>query len=190
MSRIPLNRLLGLFEKTCGRKRHDLVGPYLFFDRCRHRSHSFKYQSAEHNGCCRHSCAPMWAASLTPQPAAPSTGAPGTKGTSASAQLIRLRPFLVRDPQINNIEALRFLVPSDWHVKGGILWRHDRAILATAVLRVASPNGSEELNFLPLEQFAQSNPGWGFGIGSNYLGSELQPVMDPKTFVSRQLRTQ
>jgi hypothetical protein len=94
--------------------------------------------------------APMWAASSTPQPAAPSTGAPGTKGTSASAHLIRLRPFLVRDPQINNIEALRFLVPSDWHVKGGILWRHDRAILATAVLRVASPNGSEELNFLPI----------------------------------------
>jgi hypothetical protein len=104
---------------------------------------------------------------------------------SGSAQGIRLQPYVVRDPQINNLEALRFLIPADWRVTGGILWRHDRAILATAVLRVSNPKGSEEFNFLPLEQFAQSNPGWGFGIGSNYLGSELQPAMDPQTFVSR-----
>lgn len=99
--------------------------------------------------------------------------------------MIRLRPFSVRDPQLNNMEALRLLVPADWRVEGGILWRHDRAILATAVLRIFNPNGSEELNLLPIEQFAQSNPGYGFGIGANYLGSELQPAMDPQTFVSR-----
>ena len=53
------------------------------------------------------------------------------------------------------------------------------------MLRIFNPNGSEELNLLPIEQFAQANPGYGFGIGSNYLGSELQPAMDPQTFVSR-----
>jgi hypothetical protein len=119
------------------------------------------------------------------EPPAQSAASAPHAGGSASAGMIRLRPFSVRDPQLNNMEALRLLVPADWRVDGGILWRHDRAILATAVLRIFNPQGSEELNLLPVEQFAQSNPGYGFGIGSNYLGSELQPAMDPQTFVSR-----
>jgi PDZ domain len=131
------------------------------------------------------SAAPGSAARVPSQaPAAPQPSA-ASAPRRGSAEVIRLQPYAVRDPQINNLEALRFLIPADWRVKGGILWRHDRAILATAVLRVSNPNSSEEFNFLPLEQFAQANPGGGFGIGSNYLGSELQPVMDPKTFVSR-----
>jgi hypothetical protein len=119
------------------------------------------------------------------EPPAQFAAAAPQPGGSASAGMIRLRPFSVRDPQLNNMEALRLLVPADWRVEGGILWRHDRAILATAVLRIFNPNGSEELNLLPIEQFAQSNPGYGFGIGANYLGSELQPAMYPQTFVSR-----
>ena len=120
----------------------------------------------------------------TQSPAQSASPALPAKG-SASAGMIRFRPFSVRDPQLNNMEALRLLVPADWRVEGGILWRHDRAILATAVLRIFNRNGSEELNLLPIEQFAQSNPGYGFSIGSNYLGSELQPAMDPHTFVAR-----
>ena len=119
------------------------------------------------------------------QPPAQSAGTAPPAGGSVSAGMIRFRPFSVRDPQLNNMEALRLLVPAEWRVDGGILWRHDRAILATAVLRIFNPNGSDELNLLPIEQFAQANPGYGFGIGSNYLGSELQPAMDPQTFVSR-----
>ena len=119
------------------------------------------------------------------EPPAKPAGTALPAGGSASTGIIRFRPFSVRDPQLNNREALRMLVPADWRVEGGILWRHDRAILATAVLRIFNPNGSEELNLLPIEQFAQANPGYGFGIGSNYLGSELQPAMDPQTFVSR-----
>jgi hypothetical protein len=111
--------------------------------------------------------------------------APAGSESGKPAGVVRLRPFVVRDPQLNNMEALSLLVPADWRVQGGVLWRHDRAILATAVLKVSNPNGADELNFLPIEQFAQSNPGWGFGIGSNYLGSELQPAMDPKTFVTQ-----
>lgn len=119
------------------------------------------------------------------EPPAKPAGTALPAGGSASTGIIRFRPFSVRDPQLNNMEALRLLVPADWRVDGGILWRHDRAILATAVLRIFNPNGAEELNLLPVEQFAQSNPGYGFGIGSNYLGSELQPAMDPQTFVAR-----
>jgi hypothetical protein len=69
-----------------------------------------------------------------------------------------LRPFVVRDAQLNNVEALRLLVPTDWRAQGGVVWRHDRSILASAVLRFTSPSG-EELNLLPIEPFAQSNPG-------------------------------
>ena len=119
------------------------------------------------------------------KPPAQTAGAAPPSGGSAAAGMIRFRPFSVRDPQLNNLEALRLLVPAAWRVEGGIVWRHDRAILATAVLRIFNPKGAEEVNLLPIEQFAQSNPGYGFGIGSNYLGSELQPAMDPQTFVSR-----
>ena len=90
----------------------------------------------------------------TQPPAQPSSPAPLTQG-SAPASMIRFRPFSIRDPQLNNMEALRLLVPAEWRVEGGIVWRHDRAILATAVLRIFNPTGSEELNFLPIEQFAQ-----------------------------------
>src|SRR5262245_42915989 len=119
------------------------------------------------------------------QPRAQSADPAPSAGGSTSTGMIRFRPFSIRDPQLNNMEALRLLVPADWRVEGGVVWRHDRAILATAVLRIFNFNGSEELNLLPIEQFAQSNPGYGFGIGSNYLGSELQPAMDPQTFVAR-----
>jgi hypothetical protein len=115
----------------------------------------------------------------------PSTKATETAGSPGLGKIIRFRPFAVRDPQINNVEALRLLVPEDWGVQGGVLWRHDRAILATAVLSVHNMKSSDAVNFLPLEQFAQAKPGWGFGIGSIYLGSELQPAMDPQTFVAR-----
>jgi hypothetical protein len=115
----------------------------------------------------------------------PSAKATETAGSPGLAKIIRFRPFSVRDSQINNVEALRLLVPEDWDVQGGVLWRHDRAILATAVLGVHNTKSSEAINFLPLEQFAQAKPGWGFGIGSIYLGSELQPAMDPQTFVAR-----
>jgi PDZ domain len=121
-----------------------------------------------------------------PKPAPdPLAKATETAGSPGSAKIIRFRPFAIRDPQINNLEVLRLLVPEDWQVQGGVLWRHDRAILATAVLRVYNPKSSEAVHFLPIEQFAQANPGWGFGIGSIYLGSELQPAMDPQTFVAR-----
>jgi hypothetical protein len=113
-----------------------------------------------------------------PAPPAPAP-APG-----AAVGVIRLRPLVVRDAQLNNVEALRLLVPTDWRAQGGIVWRHDRSILATAVLKFTGPGG-EELNFLPIEPFAQSNPGYGFGVGANYLGNELQPAMDPRTFVTR-----
>jgi len=125
--------------------------------------------------------APRAPAPTQAQPASPTRPA----GGSPSAGMVRFRPFSVRDSQLNNMEAVRLLVPTDWRVQGGIHWRHDRAILATAVLRIFNPNASEELNLLPIEQFAQSNPGYGFGIGSIYLGSELQPAMDPQTFVAR-----
>lgn len=131
--------------------------------------------------------APMVPATRPAQKPAPEPSAKTieTARSPGSAKIIRFRPFAVRDPQINNVEAFRLLVPEDWGVQGGVLWRHDRAILATAVLRVHDPKSFEAVHFLPLEQFAQGNPGWGFGIGSIYLGSELQPAMDPQTFVAR-----
>ena len=69
---------------------------------------------------------PRAAQSATPptpkrEPPAQSASSPPPTGGSASTGMIRFRPFSVRDPQLNNMEALRLLVPADWRVEGGIL---------------------------------------------------------------------
>jgi hypothetical protein len=53
------------------------------------------------------------------EPPAKPAGTALPAGGSASTGIIRFRPFSVRDPQLNNREALRLLVPADWRVEGG-----------------------------------------------------------------------
>jgi predicted metalloprotease with PDZ domain len=51
------------------------------------------------------------------EPPAKAAGGGVRTGGPASGEMIRLRPFSVRDPQLNNMEALRLLVPADWRVQ-------------------------------------------------------------------------
>ena len=91
----------------------------------------------------------------------------------------------VKDPGINNIEAVSFLVPSGWKVEGGIKWFPDYSILANLLMRISDPKTGAVIEFLPVQNFTwltqmvvQMQP------GTNYLGNILwQPVTDVPRFI-------
>jgi hypothetical protein len=105
----------------------------------------------------------------------------------AQAGAVRLRTVAIHDPGINNIEAVRLLVPTDWKVEGGIRWMHDRVNLATLVLRISSPDGMAALEFFPFTAHVWQDGGIPyFNVGMNYLGSIVTPVIaDPAVYVQR-----
>lgn len=100
---------------------------------------------------------------------------------------VRLRTVAIHDPGINNIEAVRLLVPADWKVEGGVRWMHDRVNLATLVLRVSSPDGMAALEFFPFTAYVWQDGGIPyFNAGMNYLGSIVTPVIaDPAVYIQR-----
>jgi hypothetical protein len=100
---------------------------------------------------------------------------------------LRLRMQPVLDPMVNNEEAFRMLVPKDWRVEGGIVWRPEISTLAYLQMRLSDPQGSSALEFFPTLPFTWSARGYlGFPPGSLYLGSYVVQPLDPENFV-RQL---
>jgi hypothetical protein len=110
----------------------------------------------------------------------------------AQAGAVRLRTVAIHDPSVNNIEAVRLLVPADWKVEGGVRWMHDRVNLATLVLRVSSPDGMAALEFLPLTAHVWQDGGIPyFNPGMNYLGSIVTPLItDPADYIKRVVLSQ
>ncbi|HBA85177.1 MAG TPA: hypothetical protein DCZ95_13900 [Verrucomicrobia bacterium] len=106
---------------------------------------------------------------------------------SFAAEPMKFKPLVVHDPMVNNIEAFRMLVPADWTAQGGIVWRADNVIPATASMTIASPNGLAVLSLFPGQNFTWMEGGYGlFGIGDNYLGNIVMPPMaDAAEFTSR-----
>ena len=47
------------------------------------------------------------------------------------------------------------LVPKDWRVEGGIVWRPEISNLAYLQLRLSDPQGSSALEFFPTLPFTQ-----------------------------------
>jgi hypothetical protein len=110
----------------------------------------------------------------------PTQAAPSSVGASNSppAGGIRLRPYIVQDPQLG-VEAFRLLVPSDWKVEGGIVWRSNPTRPATVSLRVYNPAGVEEIGVVPDIPcvWSPTLASFGFRPGSMYLGNEVRPPM-------------
>lgn len=107
-------------------------------------------------------------------------------GTSLASQTpaLRLRLQPVIDPMVNNEVAFRMLVPKDWRVEGGIVWRPEISTLAYLQLRLSDPQGSSALEFFPTLPFTWNVQGYpGFPPGSLYLGSYVVQPLDPENFV-------
>jgi len=59
----------------------------------------------------------------------------------------------VKDPGINNIEAVSFLIPAGWKVEGGIKWFPEYSILANLLMRISDPQTGGAIEFLPVQNF-------------------------------------
>lgn len=91
----------------------------------------------------------------------------------------------VKDPGINNIEAVSFLIPSGWKAEGGVQWFPDYSILANLLMRISDPQTGAAIEFLPIQNFT-----WLTQMvvpmqpGTNYLGNILwQPITDVPQFI-------
>ena len=98
---------------------------------------------------------------------------------------LRFRRVSVKDPAINNIEAVSFLAPVGWKVEGGVQWFHDYSILANLLMRVSDPQSGAAIEFLPMQNFTHlDQPVMPMQRGQNYMGSVVwEPVSDVPTFV-------
>ena len=95
---------------------------------------------------------------------------------SQTAGGMRLKRFIVKDPQLG-VEAFRFLMPADWKVDGGVIWRANPSRPATVSIRIYNPRGPEEIGAVPDIPcvWAATLPALGFPQGSFYLGNEVRP---------------
>jgi len=102
-----------------------------------------------------------------------------------SSRVLKFTRLSVKDPGINNIEAISFLIPSGWKAEGGVQWFPDYSILANLLMRISDPQSGAAIEFLPLQNFT-----WLTQMvvpmqpGTNYLGNILwQPVADVSQFI-------
>jgi hypothetical protein len=102
-----------------------------------------------------------------------------------SAPAMRFTRIAVRDPGINNIEALSILVPVGWTTEGGVQWFPDYSILANLLLRIGDPESGAVIEFLPVQNFTWlTQMAVPMTPGTNYLGNILwQPIGDIPRFI-------
>src|SRR5262245_18690500 len=101
-------------------------------------------------------------------------------GATAWGAEQRFTKLSVKDPGINNIEAVNFLIPSGWKTKGGVEWFPNDSILASLLMTVTDPQSGAELEFLKTENFSWlDNPVVPMQPGTNYMGNIVcQPIDD------------
>ena len=123
-----------------------------------------------------------------PNPLEREAAKPGSKPlatSTASGPGLRFTRLSVKDPGINNIEAVSFLIPAGWKAEGGVQWFPDFSVLANLLMKVTDSQTGATIEFLPIQNFTwltqmvvPMNP------GTNYLGNMLyQPVTDLAQFV-------
>ena len=110
---------------------------------------------------------------------------------AAVAAEMRLRPQVIQDPMMGNEEALRLLVPANWTVEGGIVWRPELATLAYLQLRIRDPRGPNSLEVFGAPPYTWNERGYlGFPPGSLYLGAYVVRPIEPAEYVARVLLPQ
>lgn len=121
-----------------------------------------------------------------PNPLSRDTAKPISQAVTASpAGSMRFTRLSVKDPGINNIEAVSFLIPAGWKAEGGVQWFPDHSILANLLMKITDPQTGAAVEFLPLQNFT-----WLTQMvvpmqpGTNYMGNIIcQPIMDVAQFI-------
>jgi len=123
---------------------------------------------------------------------------------ASGGHVLRFHKYSLMDPQGIGGEAMSMLVPADWKVEGGVVWRAHPALPAYGVLRAVAPDGVTQLEAFPQMPFvdgireataraaqmagpqvaAQAAAQW--PEGANYLGNEVRRVVhSPRTFIEQ-----
>ena len=116
----------------------------------------------------------------------PSDEAPGSISQKVSAAgAMRFTRLSVKDPGINNIEAISLLIPAGWRAEGGVQWFPDFSVQANLLMKITDPQTGAAVEFLPVQNFT-----WltqmvvPMSPGTNYMGNILwQPILDVAQFV-------
>ncbi|HXJ81491.1 MAG TPA: hypothetical protein VMS64_22775, partial [Candidatus Methylomirabilis sp.] len=110
---------------------------------------------------------------------------PGPASPSPSAPAMKFTRLGIRDPGINNIEAVSLLIPTGWKADGGVQWFPDYSILANLLLRVGDPQTGAVIEFLPVQNFTWlKQMAVPMAPGTNYMGNILwQPIGDIPRFI-------
>jgi len=101
------------------------------------------------------------------------------------AGAMRFTRLSVKDPGINNIEAVSFLIPAGWRAEGGVQWFPDFSIQANLLMKITDPQTGAAVEFLPLQNFTWlTHMVVPMAPGTNYMGNILwQPILDVSQFV-------
>ena len=102
-----------------------------------------------------------------------------------SQSSLRFTRVSVKDPGINNIEAVSFLIPVGWETEGGVQWFPDYSILANLLMRINDPQTGAEIEFLPVQNFTYlTQMVIPMQPVTNYLGNILwEPITDVSQFI-------
>ncbi len=106
-------------------------------------------------------------------------------GSPAAQHVMKYVRTSVKDPGINNIEAVSFLIPAGWKTEGGIRWYPNNSILACLELSITDPETGATIQVLPSQNFTWlTQPIVSMPPGSNYLGNiVMQPTREVPQFI-------
>ncbi len=103
----------------------------------------------------------------------------------AAAAVMKFTRLSVKDPGINNIEAVSFLIPAGWKAEGGIQWYPDFSIQAVLLMKVTDPQTNAVIEFLPIQNFTWlTQTVVPMQPGTNYMGNIFwPPIADVPQFI-------
>ncbi len=106
-------------------------------------------------------------------------------GSPAAQHVMKYVRTSVKDPGINNIEAVNFLIPAGWKTEGGIRWYPNNSILACLELSITDPETGATIQVLPSQNFTWlTQPIVSMPPGTNYLGNiVMQPTREVPQFI-------
>lgn len=98
---------------------------------------------------------------------------------------LKFTRYSIKDPGINNIEAISFLIPEGWKAQGEIKWYPDFSVLANLQMTVTDSKSGAQIQYLPLQNFTWvEHPVVPMQEGSNYMGNIVyRPIRDVAEFI-------
>ncbi len=104
------------------------------------------------------------------------------------ADALVMEKVTIRDPMVNNRDAVTFLKPRGWTVEGGVKWYPNHWHLACLEMKVKNPASLEQIETLPWCNLCWfTRPVIAMPVGHNYMGSIVHPVIDDPREVIRRI---